>query len=232
MNIKFKIIIIITFILSIIALLSSVLRIIDTTDITGQTYIGILATFIGIAVTIIVGAQIFNSIESKRVIDSYEKKVKLIQKDIDDSKIKINYLYSVSYYIEAYTKEDKYWLLSIENYFKAVYSALNANDISHAKFYLSILSWKIRDGILLVIEKKFNLLGLNSSQEVLIDNQLRLIQSHTYFQLIQTEFSDVLSNWNKFKIDLESNTIHYNYKEEKSNDNSESGQDKKNPDKN
>ena len=58
---------IIAFIVSVIAIGFSLLRIVPFA-ITSDTYIGIIATFIGIAVTILIGYQIINTLEIKREV--------------------------------------------------------------------------------------------------------------------------------------------------------------------
>lgn len=71
---------------SILALVISVLAVVLTccrveVVITHETFIGIMASFMGAAATIIVGAQIYNSIETKKQVVKLENS----QKELEDS---------------------------------------------------------------------------------------------------------------------------------------------------
>ena len=59
--------------LSLISLGFTLFKIIPTVSFTGETYIGAIATFIGIGVTLIIATQIFNSIEMNNKIGKINK---------------------------------------------------------------------------------------------------------------------------------------------------------------
>lgn len=69
-------------IFAVIALIITFLRI-DVT-ISNETFIGIVASFVGAAATIIVGAQIYNSIETKKAIDKLENTQITVDKYLND----------------------------------------------------------------------------------------------------------------------------------------------------
>lgn len=70
-------------VLSIIALIVTFLRI-DIT-ISNDAFIGIIASFIGACATIIVGAQIYNSVEAKRLIRDVENRQNRLDENIEKS---------------------------------------------------------------------------------------------------------------------------------------------------
>lgn len=210
---------------STIALIITFLRI-DVT-ITHESFIAIIASFVGAACTIIVGSQIYNSIETKRVINllesknnslgksindsniklySIEKDVRDLHKKMEESNLKIEDLYSICYYIEAYTKEKEYLLAGFEHYVKAIDKALIANSINYAKYYSMTLSWSIRDGIMYIIESKYEKIGLNSSSEFIIDKIMQSVQLRDNYSLIKKEFDEVVQLWSEFKDKLYKNT--------------------------
>ena len=79
-----KIINIILFGLSLIAIALYFVQVIPSVEITNDTYIGILATFIGIAVTLVLGYQIYNAIEIRQDVKNAKKEYEELKKEIQD----------------------------------------------------------------------------------------------------------------------------------------------------
>lgn len=217
--------------ISIFALILVSVEVNKAVSTTAETFIGIVASLIGAAATIIVGAQIYNSIETKRVVDtlesknnslvktvndfnykfnSLEKDVLDLQKKSGESQLRIEKLYSMCYYIEAYTHEKKYLLAGIELYVKAINKALIANSINFAKAYSMTLAWSIRDGIKYIICSEFDKLGLNSIPIEMIDEKMQLVQSQDNYSSIKKEFDEVVQLWSEFKDKLYKNTKRVN----------------------
>ena len=68
------------------------------------------------------------------------------------------------------------------------------------------LSWSIRDGIMYIIESKYEKIGLNSSSEFIIDKIMQSVQLRDNYSLIKKEFDEVVQLWSEFKDKLYKNT--------------------------
>lgn len=113
---------------------------------TNDTFVGIMAGFMGACATIIVGVQIFNSIETKREISelkkSYEIKISNIEKVQEQLKEELKASKNTREYGENFTKYGVNFAIASSNettdpiysfnmYHKALIAALNIQD---AKF--------------------------------------------------------------------------------------------------
>lgn len=146
---------------SLLALVISVVAVILVSfhvevTITHETFVGIMASLMGAAATIIVGAQIYNSIEAKRLmndirdqqngldtnvkeaykaigsIDSNIEKVnsQLAEFDIKmkDADSKFNELYSLSAFLQAYSVKDKVPFEAYESCISSLYWELRSDS--------------------------------------------------------------------------------------------------------
>ncbi len=139
--------------ISVIALIITFLRI-DVT-ISNDTFIGIIASFIGICATIIVGAQIYNSVEAKRLmddirnrqnkldiniedvykaigdIDAKTKDINLLKakfdKQINSADSKFNDLYSFAAFIQGFIVKEQRPMEAYKNFIDAIYWGLGSD---------------------------------------------------------------------------------------------------------
>ncbi len=76
---------IVALLVAVLALIVSIFRIIPNVVITNDTYIGTIATFMGITTTLIVGYQIYNSIDFKGKV----RQIELLTKELNSLKDKV-----------------------------------------------------------------------------------------------------------------------------------------------
>lgn len=100
---------IVALLVAVLALIVSIFRIIPNVVITNDTYIGTIATFMGITTTLIVGYQIYNSIDFKgkvRQIELLTKELNSLKDKVERSNIENQFLTmelrTQSFLIEAY----------------------------------------------------------------------------------------------------------------------------------
>ena len=144
------------YVISALALIFVLVDVNAVVDLTTDTFIGIMASFIGAVATIIVGAQIYNSIEAKRLmndigdrqnrldtnleeayksIGTIDSKIEVVNSRIADfdNKMKVadsrfNELYSLSAFMQAYSVKDRVPFEAYENCINSLYWELRSDS--------------------------------------------------------------------------------------------------------
>lgn len=143
----------IALLLSIIACIVTWLRI-DVT-ITNDTFVGIMAGFMGICSTILVGSQIYNQIENKKQIEKTRELQDQLNKDLENSKSQWvkseKRIEALLQYTHGIALCDENPIYTFEYLYSALKNALlycTPNEINHIMHDLNATSIRI--------EKKFN----------------------------------------------------------------------------
>ena len=122
-----------------IALIVTVIRV--EVHVENDTFVGIMAGFMGACATILVGVQIYNSIETSRKIKGLETLQNKINSDIEflkEEKIKLEHYTNYKTFISlgvATSKERP--VFALLRYFKALKEALVLNEASYINRALS-----------------------------------------------------------------------------------------------
>lgn len=150
---KQNVVSIVSLILSITACIITWLRI-DVT-ITNDTFVGIMAGFMGICSTILVGSQIYNQIENKKQIEKTRELQDQLNKDLENSKSQWvkseKRIEALLQYTHGIALCDENPIYTFEYLYSALKNALlycTPNEINHIMHDLNATSIRI--------EKKFN----------------------------------------------------------------------------
>lgn len=131
-----KSIYIIIAITNLIAIIAFLLHFINITPISGDTYIGIITTLMGVCTTFIVGFQIYNSIEYRAEIRKLQTIQERYKNDLQKMNNKLFYesneAYIGIYMVQGITFKDKYLSSSLRSFLKSIVHSLNVNDIKRA----------------------------------------------------------------------------------------------------
>jgi len=197
--------------ISFIALVITFLRI-DVT-ISNDTFIGIIASFIGACATIVVGAQLYNSIEARGLINDIKKDQKSIEikyRDIyrqigsieskmeewngkygemknmsDILKLQIERMYSNIYFIQAFAAQNDYpW----DAFFTCLNSLYQAMEFKNNEVFgpcLHLLNTIVR---ILRKDDNYKKYELNQSVENGIVENIDKIKIHPEYENISTLF--------------------------------------------
>lgn len=184
--------------------------------ISNDAFIGIMASFIGAAATIIVGAQIYNSIEAKRLISdarSEQKNIEIKHRDIckqigsieskmeewsrkyeemkntsDVLKLQIERMYSNIDFIQAFAAQDDYPWDAFSTCLNSLYQAMESKNNEVVEPCLHLLYTIVR-----ILKKNDNYKKCKLMQNVeksLIEN-IDKIKIHPEYERISTLF-DIL----------------------------------------
>ncbi|MEQ3162074.1 hypothetical protein AAA214_02850 [Parabacteroides goldsteinii] len=126
-------ILVMTNILSIVAIL---IHFVNVDTISNDSYIGIIATLMGICATFIVGFQIYNSIEYKSEIQALQKIQERYEMNFKEMESRFNYevneAYIGIYIVQGITFKDKSPISSLKSFLKSIVYSLNVGDIKRA----------------------------------------------------------------------------------------------------
>lgn len=127
------VILVMTNMLSIMAIL---IHFVDVDTISNDSYIGVIATLMGICATFIVGFQIYNSIEYKSEIQALQKIQEKYEKNFKEIENRLNYeineAYIGIYIVQGITFKDKSLITSLRSFLKSIVYSLNVGDIKRA----------------------------------------------------------------------------------------------------
>lgn len=171
---------------------------------TNDTFVGVMAGFMGASATIIVGVQIFNSIETKREINelkkSYEIKISNIEKVQEQLKEELKTSQNTREYGENFTKygvnyaiassnEDTHTIFAFSMYHKALIAALELHDTSFINNSLTQLE-KVSD---ILIEKEISIPPEKKKSHFSIEK----LKEYKEFPLLKNRYQKIC---NKLKI--------------------------------
>mgnify|MGYP000103002747 CR=1 FL=1 len=154
---------------------------------TNDTFVGVMAGFMGACATIIVGFQIFNSIETKRDInelkESYKIKISDIEKvqkelenQIKDSKIKELTIESFAYQAYAITIYQEQPFTAYSVFYTALKLVLESNKNGHISTAINnhtTLSYRIPQ----IEYKEINKIGIDDVKNINLE-ELKIYQSY------------------------------------------------------
>lgn len=167
---------------------------------TNDTFVGIMAGFMGACTTILVGAQIYNQIENKKQIEKTRKLQELLNKDLESSKSqwtksekRIEALLQYTHGIALYDENPIY---TFEYLYSALKSALlycTPNEINHIMHDLNATS--------IQIEKKFNE-KVDNRQKIYYsikpeEMEPESLSEYPYYALIHKNYSEAYKRYYK-----------------------------------
>lgn len=189
----------------------------DKAQITDDSFIGIMASFIGVIATILVGVQIFNSIETKQSIKELEKLHKKHIQEMNDNMREIENRLSCSIIVTqvssifdsqpiaaliylhkgleyALELEDK---VLVENFFsdlKESYTVISKNIDINGNNYIELMSKEKEETI-----KEFKRLSIKKH----IQNEIYEDIKEEYEQIIPTIKSTIITKLENYKREKE-----------------------------
>lgn len=202
--------------LSIAAFIISWLRI--DVYMTNDTFVGIMAGFMGACATIVVGAQIYNSIEAKQSIKEFQELYKKHIQEMNDNMRETENRLSCSIIISqassvfdyqpitafvylhkgleyALELKDKYLVENIFSDLKESYTAISKN-INNNNSYIELMSKEKKEAI-----KEFSRLSIRKS----IQNEIYEDIKEEYEQIIPIIKSTIITKLENYKRKQENN---------------------------
>ena len=184
-------------ILSIIACIITWLRI--DVAITNDTFVGIMAGFMGICSTILVGSQIYNQIENKNQIEHTKKLQDDLKKDLENSKsqwmISEKRMEALLQYTHGIALCDENPIYSFEYLYSALKNSLqycSPNEINHIMHDLKTTSLRI--------EKRFS--GNNANNPIFYsikpdDMKPESLYKYPNYALINKDYTEAYKRYYK-----------------------------------
>lgn len=197
---------------SLLALVISVLAVIFVSfhvevTVTHETFIGIVASFIGAAATIIVGLQIYNSVESNKKLAHIEVMQTELKKELDDAKHgrKRNELIMQSGIYRAHALS----LLAIQPFttyfklFELLELALKANDVELIDAILQNMN-----AVCIRIEKSENKAGIRQvhMDKIFQECSLNRLEEYEQYPLIKDKYQGIFNKIEKYISDIKEKT--------------------------
>lgn len=204
--------------IAIIALVFSLWKV-TPFEVNGDVFIGTIATFIGISVTLLIGYQIYNAVELKKELQEQKKISEQIGKFYLDISDKIKLQESVMQegfdIISTLVSYQENGESSSASAFKGMHNALVSSlDTDREDFewlfrllkkYISDINWRNfcgstsikEDGLLYVSdggENQGRSLSeiINSEFNTLIDEKEKVIRAHKNFRIVKMEYDKVM----------------------------------------
>lgn len=169
-------ILVITNLVSILAIL---IHFVDVNTISNDSYIGVVASLMGMCATFIVGFQIYNSIEYKSEIQSLQNIQEKYEKDLKGMEDRLIYesneAYIGIYIVQGLTFKDKSLPASLNSFLKSIIHSLNVGDFKRSNV-------AIRHVVTLAADKGAFVKALQDTQIKAVIRELRMHLSYEYVE--------------------------------------------------